>query len=445
MRNQKENSNLTFPNPENKFFQQNTHLSDSEKIISLREFTCSETGQIQILSFIDNLRQQVGDQKGWHQTCQNAQNEISNHSINSSTVQKLFKISDLYISQMSPGHDRGHFYRDALTAILLYSQCKNQFNSQAEAQAALLGGIFHDIGTAIIPRHADKEFGAGHAESGAYLFWQLSENILGTNLRKLICYNIAAHTNYQDEIVAKTPKNYIKKPYWDQVNIINSPSSNTQKFESFAPIFTRVIDRADIYSPNQVTRSLLAQLYSNAVNQNGDYESGGKWISMSPETAFNLCLPLITSHINNEPTAIEHSLAFARNFKNATYHNKYDHIIPQISELLKKRSQQTIELGEITAQTTLDISTNKKTINLNKIKSIFQKTSLSKPQKFDIFWQEFTNIWQKLIPDHQQSWQLIFEYIDDIRKSDLALAQKNIATIDPNFQNLYQQLITKLS
>ena len=72
-------------------------------------------------------------------------------------------------------------------------------------------------------------------------------------------------------------------------------------------------------------------------------------------------------------------------------------------------------------------------------------TSLSEPEKFNVFWQEFTNIWQKLTPDFQQSWQLIFEYIDDIRQSDLDLAQKNIDSIDPNFQNLYQHLITSLN
>ena len=167
------------------------NIQETEKVKSLREFVTSNEGQEKIVSFIENLKSELGNREGWVNTCQKADEELKNMPINEQTVDYLNQKFKVYIDQMPPGHDKGHFSRDLLTSIVLRDSIKDKVAFQAEADAGLLAGAFHDIGTSIIPRYQDNKYGAGHGETGAYLFWQTSEGLIGENTRKLVLISLS--------------------------------------------------------------------------------------------------------------------------------------------------------------------------------------------------------------------------------------------------------------
>ncbi len=121
-------------------------ISNKEKIASLREFTISPEGQEIMVSFVDQLRSEVGHDTGWETVCRQAEAELSQNPVTEAVLNKLNTAFLPFIDQMPPGHDRGHISRDLLASLYLYHSSKDNVFYQSDAAAGLFAGIYHDIG-----------------------------------------------------------------------------------------------------------------------------------------------------------------------------------------------------------------------------------------------------------------------------------------------------------
>ena len=145
--------------------------------INNRDYFESPEGQNTVTKLIDELKTEVGNEAGYLEVCKRADKEIT--SLDSETLEKLFDRFSGLIENTPPGHDINHIKRDTLAGLALITSdpfIKTAF-SKADIQAAILGSVFHDIGTAIYKRYEDNIRPNGHAEMGAYIFWKNSEGV----------------------------------------------------------------------------------------------------------------------------------------------------------------------------------------------------------------------------------------------------------------------------
>ena len=218
----------------------NLYITPEQKIKSLREYVTAPEGQKDIVNFVENLKTELGSHEGWLNTCHKAEMEYQAMPLTDQTFDQLSQVFNTYVDQMPPGHDKGHYSRDLLTSVVLFDSLKDKVAFQSEAAAGLLAGTFHDVGTSIIPRYQDNKYGAGHGETGAYLFWESSEGLLGGNMRKLVAYSIAAHAHYTKPIEVQIPTGYKKDKYWD-----DTWTDENGKLNGISVQMARRADRAD--------------------------------------------------------------------------------------------------------------------------------------------------------------------------------------------------------
>jgi len=166
---------------------------------------------------INSLRHAVEDQRDWIKTKELAQQEIKN--VPEDIIPKIFARFEPYLNNLPGGHSKNHAYRDLINSVLISQDPWVRNLDDVEKFIGMLGGTFHDIGNSVSGRYEETKNFSGHAERGAYLFGELTKDLLPSNLLKLTQFAIAAHTNYLKDIpippkmVNGEEKAIIKKPY----------------------------------------------------------------------------------------------------------------------------------------------------------------------------------------------------------------------------------------
>jgi len=405
---------------------------ETEKIQSLREFVTSNEGQERIVNFIDNLKTEVGTKEGWISTCQKAELELENMPINEQTVDRINKKFKTFVDQMPPGHDKGHYSRDLLTSIVLADSLKDKAAFKSDIGAGLLAGAFHDIGTSIIPRYQDVKYGAGHGETGAFLFWQISEGLIGENTRKLASYSIASHTHYLKPIEVQIPQGYKKDKYWDE-----TWTDENNKLIGVAPQTTRRSDRTDTNGITLMFRTIIARL--DSVEEGGHDFDGGKFIEFNHESLMQVLNPIIRDPIGSPPTTLEHMLRFARSNDGSNPYSEKDHLFPAFQEILGLKLSQLENLFN-----TMDKSAFiPETPENNKFAhDLFSKISKAEPQRFEKAWGNFQNLWSELSPESKSKWYNGFEYSKTAYEEILSFYENK--TKDSEFANIAKETIDGL-
>lgn len=411
----------------------NINISQQEKIRSLREFVTSPEGQEEVVGFIENLKSEVGNKEGWINTCQKAEEESKGQPIISETVEQINQRFKIFIDQMPPGHDKGHFSRDLLTSILLFDSLKDKVAFQSEANAGLLGGAFHDIGTSIIPRYQDNKFGAGHGETGAFLFWQLSEGLLDENTRKLTAYSIASHTHYLKPIEVQTPQGYKKDKYWD-----NTWVDENGKLIGVAAQMTRRSDRSDTNGITHMFRHIIASM--DAAETGGKDLSGDGWFELNSESLKETLNPVVRDPAGKPPSTLEHMYRFAKSNDGSNPYSEKDYLFPAFKELLALKLPHIDKLVETMDNSTEIITDSPE--NQKYLHDLFYKVSQADKNHFEKAWENFLNIWSTLAPESKSRWINGFKYAETAYNQILDYYQEKTQNTD--FSNIATSLVLTL-
>jgi hypothetical protein len=371
-------------------------ISNKEKIASLREFTISPEGQEIMVSFVDQLRSEVGHDTGWETVCRQAEAELSQNPVTEAVLNKLNTAFLPFIDQMPPGHDRGHISRDLLASLYLYHSSKDNVFYQSDAAAGLFAGIYHDIGTSIIPRYQDNQYGAGHAETGSYLFWQVSEGLIGENTRKLACYAIAAHTNYLNDISVNIPSGYTRKVYWD-----NLRQSDNGKLIGAAVHLARCSDRTDTNGISFIFRHINAHM--DALQSGGQEFHGDQWVSINRDSLVQVLTPVIRDNPIKPLTTLEHVSNFAKSNNGQTPYSEKDYLFPAFEKILKMELSQFSQF--LTTINSQHLSISPDSPQQQEIfKNFLYKISKSNPDYFQQSWSNFEKIWPDISEEDKQRW-----------------------------------------
>jgi len=416
-------------------------LDKSGEEFRFDELATSEKSQEKLTGFIDLLRDEVEGEEKWNECCKKADEELKTKPITEEVLINLVDFFEKFQRRKTPGHDKGHEYRDALTAIYNYSNIKDKVAYNADALAGLIGGIFHDVGVVIIPRGSDKDCGAGHGEAGAYFLDQecKKQNFLGENMRKLVAYAIAAHTNYKEAFEVKQPKGYIKKPYWNEI------TEKEGKLYGVAMAMTRQSDRMDLYSVAQTVRNVVSQTYSELAGINGSYlTSENTWVKCDDETLKNICSPIENSGDKKKPTTLQQCLGFVNGIDNPIYCNN-DKYFPGFSEMIHYRAKQVEELNQVMNgenQSMNLLETDKLDEVFKEAKETFYKISKSNEKKFDLAWNGFKEQWNEMSNDYKNKWVRGFVFIEKTYEKILDDYQKKLEGTD--FPILSNRIINEL-
>lgn len=406
---------------------------ETEKIKSLREFVTSPEGQEEIVSFIESLKTELGNKEGWFDTCQKADQNLTETPITEKTIESINNGFKTFIDQMPPGHDKGHFSRDLLTSIVLYDSLKDNVAFQSEAVAGLLAGAFHDIGTSIIPRYQDNKYGAGHGETGAYLFWQMSEGLIDEKTRKLVAYSIAAHAHYLKPVEVAIPAGYKKDKYWDE-----TWTDENGKLIGVAPQMARRADRTDTNGITLMFRHINSRL--DSIEEGGQDLSGGEWVTLNHESLVKTLDPTVKEPIENPPTTLEHVLRFARSNDGKNPYSEKDHLFPAFQEILDFKLTQLDTLIKIVNNPTDFIAETEE--NNKIVHDLFYKVSKSDPQRFGKAWENFQSVWSELSPESKSRWYNGLSYARTAYQEILSFYEDK--TKDSKFHNIASKIIDYL-
>jgi hypothetical protein len=409
------------------------NIPEKAKIQSLREFAVSPEGQEEIISFVENLKSELGNKEGWISTCQKADEKLKEISITEQTIDYVNDNFKTFIDQMPPGHDKGHFSRDLLTSIVLYDSLKDKVAFQSEAVAGLLAGAFHDIGTSIIPRYQDNKYGAGHGETGAFLFWQVSEGLIDENTRKLAAYSIAAHAHYLKPVEVSIPAGYKRDKYWDE-----TWADENNKLIGVAHQMARRSDRTDTNGVTLMFRHINSRL--DSVEEGGQDLSGGEWVNLNHDSLIQTLNPTVKEPIINPPTTFEHVLRFARSNDGKNPYSEKDYLFPAFKEILDFKLTQLDTLINIIDKPSNFIAETEE--NNQFVHDLFYKVSKSDPERFEKAWGNFKSIWSELSPESKSKWYNGLKYSQIAYDEILSFYEEK--SKNSNFANLTEKIINNL-
>ncbi|MCL5019076.1 MAG: HD domain-containing protein [Patescibacteria group bacterium] len=168
----------------------------------------------------ESLRNGVEPLHKWIEVKEEAKRELQ--ELPSDVIPKILGELGPYMELMPTGHSKGHANRDFISSMIALKDPEIEKMDDVEKIVGVLAGTFHDIGNSVVNRYEEPKRFAGHAEVGAYLFGELSKDLIPPNLLKLTQYAIAAHTHYiKDIVVTKreedSDETLVKRPYEDDV------------------------------------------------------------------------------------------------------------------------------------------------------------------------------------------------------------------------------------
>lgn len=230
------------------------------------------------------------------------------------TVQQIWaglRTLGVPVSSADPGHGVGHWARDYVNALRLFSRLKV---TPEETFIGLVAGSVHDLGCSLIYRYDEDGRVVRHAEVGALLLGFLFElDSFGLNQaeQRLIQYSVAAHTHY---LAAKEVKDaqggVIGKiePYVDMV-----------EGKPFYPVWLpRWVDRLDTNGP-----AYLGRHYLTLVNPHKEFD-GKSAYDVDFAKAMRPLLRTKEERGKDPMTMAEHVRMYAESQNNESPYGKHD-------------------------------------------------------------------------------------------------------------------------
>ncbi len=210
-----------------------------------------------------------------------------------------------------------------------------------------MGGAFHDIGNSLSDRYKEARNFAGHAETGAFLFGKISQDLFSNspNLLKLTQFAIAAHTHYTKPIEIKKNINgqemTVTKKAYD-----NTLDGNNIKTGVW---LTRWSDRLDAQGVQFFIRHALSK-----AEPTEDYDQEGFHVIKESEQEdfdhhFNP--QMRTENFTHGRNVLEHVTMFIKSALNETVYSQHD--TPYFTnELVKPNAGEQEEfIGEVMKET----------------------------------------------------------------------------------------------
>ncbi len=405
-------------------------------LAELQNFVVSPSGQDVITAFVDGLRTELGSREKWLKACEST--DVS--TFNSRGLYKLLSRFEEFIGALPPGHDIGHFYRDALAGMALMSDPFVQKGFKSDAIAGLLGGMFHDLGNSVTHRYEDRKRKCGHAEIGSWIFFIFSKGLLNENLRKMTAYSIAAHTHYPRPLAVEEPKGYERQPYPYGLWFMDDG-----KPYGLAPILTRFCDRLDLGGGvTHLCRHFNAEM--DALESGGEDFDGEKFLLKNWKSFSKLFIPRIRTKKGKLPTILEWMKIFVESgFGNSVY-SEYDTKFIVMFELMLQHKFEFRQMVRIANNSSSDSFRYFETYSVDLIYETLSKVSGS--HRFDRSWENFVFIFEEIDIEYQIKWTSVFEYVSEeyvqwvksllehARKSDFSpVAERMAKRLLSGFQN----------
>ena len=210
-----------------------------------------------------------------------------------------------------PGHGVGHFARDYVHALMLFSRLAAD---PSDAFIGFVAGVCHDLGCCVVPRYAEANHAVRHAEACALVLRQLFDaNPCGLNEaeQRLVEYSVASHTHYlrPANLTCADGEKRLVEPWLDADD--NSP---------FWPVwFTRWVDRLDTNGPFFPGRHFLT-LYK--VHEDFD---GKSHFSVEFSAHMRPLLRTKEERGNDAQTMLEHMEMFVQSQNSDSPYGKHDY------------------------------------------------------------------------------------------------------------------------
>jgi len=319
-----------------------------------KNYLSSPEADLAVYENITSLRQEVGNQENWIKTKGLAKQELER--VPEDTVPRLFERLEPYLATLPGGHSRRHAERDFINSILINQDPWVKNLDDVEKFVGVIGGTFHDIGNSVVGRYEESRRFAGHAETGAFLFGKIAEDLLPPNILKLSQFAIAGHTHYTRDIEIKRTvngeeKTIVKKPYDDTLDEQNNKASIW---------LTRCADRLDAQGVQMVIRHAITK-----AEPTEDYDEEGFHVIKDSEQEdfhhhFNP--EMRTGNFMHGRNVLEHITMFRDSALNKTVYSLHDTPYFTNELVIPNAKEQEEFIGEVLKDTNVlsDEELNKK-------------------------------------------------------------------------------------
>lgn len=213
-----------------------------------REAMAQDSTDLAAYNAIQQLRSETETMEQWRILKQAAEAEVA--TLPTNIIGQLLEKAAPFLEALPTAHSKGHVARDLVNLTAILHDPEVATYGDVEILVGIFGGIFHDIGNAVVDRYDENKRFAGHAEVGAILFGETAQDILPENLRKLTQLAIAAHVNVpvNVEVTKATGESRMRTPYANTIEATDKQGM----------YLARLSDRLEIQSIIQVVRLILA-------------------------------------------------------------------------------------------------------------------------------------------------------------------------------------------
>lgn len=221
-------------------------------IASIRKYLANPSVDEKIFSSIQNLRISVEPIEKYREVKAKAAQEM--HTLSPDILRQVMEKLKPFFRVLPTAHSAGHASRDAVHLIEILQDKEAENYDDVELLAGIIGGLAHDIANGVIDRTNEKSRLSYHDDVGAWLLKYILKDELPENLRLLVQFCVAAHTNTEETIeVSKDGVSFIKKPY--ETEIVGN--------DKVCLAITRAADRGDLNSIILPIRHLPYKLADN--------------------------------------------------------------------------------------------------------------------------------------------------------------------------------------
>lgn len=308
-----------------------------------RNYLSSPEADLAVYENIASLRQEVEGQENWIKTKELAKQELER--VPDDIFPRLFERLKPYLNTLPGGHSRKHVDRDFINSLLINQDPWVRNLDDVEKFVGVIGGTFHDIGNSVVGRYEETKRFAAHAETGAFLFGKIAQDLLPSNLLKLSQYAIAAHTHYTRDIEVKKTVNgegeiITRKPYDDALDEQNNKAGIWM---------SRWADRLDAQGVQMVVRHTITK-----AEPTEDYDQEGFHVIKEHEQedfGHHFNPELRTENFTHGRNVLEHITMFRNSALNKSVYSQHD--TPYFTnELVKPNAEEQEEfIGEVLKET----------------------------------------------------------------------------------------------
>ncbi|HOX96598.1 MAG TPA: hypothetical protein PLI45_04435 [Candidatus Woesebacteria bacterium] len=387
-----------------------------KKKLQSREF------QLEISQWVDSTLRPLEDRQKYLDLCK----QDSNFVPEPKTLKNIFHHLHQYAVLGKPGHDLGHLYRDLLSGAAMAGT--DPYAAKAypcDLTAAFFSAAYHDIGTGIWPRYQDYFWECGHAEIGAWLFYNLSVSYLPEHIRRLAAYAIAAHTHQLKPV--ETKNGYTRQPWVDHLFEDDGHPVGVSIW------ITRFSDRLDTNGVTLFCRHIIANVEGS--RQEGRDFTGDSWYELNKESLSFLFKPDTIISENNMPSTLKHMENFALSAKRLTPYSQHDDRFPVMKKLITYKINQTETMIDIVRH-----QTGKP--DFPRFRRFVTRMSLSPVIKSTL--NDVEKLWDVLTPEEQSHWAKGFTYAEENYPEWLDMLHQKIRQSDSPVLKFSRGLITDI-